>query len=70
MYPKKFQIDFQNGSNHLMDHFIVKERAEESKVQSTCLEENTEKYIIFLNVLHLLKKKWKELIKKKRNHKN
>ena len=40
-----------------MDHFIIKEQAEESKVQSTCLEENTEKYIIFLNVLHLLKKK-------------
>ena len=69
MYPKKFQIDFQNGSDHDY-HFIIKQRAEESEVQSTCLEGNNEKYIIFLNVLHLLKKKWKELIKKKRNHKN
>ena len=38
--PKKFPIAFHNGSNNDYN-FIIK------KLQCTCLEENTEKYITF-----------------------
>ena len=44
--PKKIPIAFHNGSNHDY-HFIIKESAEEFKKQSTCLGENTERYITF-----------------------
>ena len=37
---------FHNGSNYDY-HFIIKEIAEEFKIQFTCLAENTEKYITF-----------------------
>ena len=44
--PKKSPVVFHNGSNYDY-HFNIKELAEEFKKQFTCLEENTEKYIIF-----------------------
>ena len=37
---------FHNGSNYNY-HFIIKELAEEFKKQFPCLEENTEKCMIF-----------------------
>ena len=43
---KKIPIVFPNGSNYEY-HFIIKELAEESKKQFTCLGENTKKYIAF-----------------------
>ena len=46
MYFKKIPIAFCNGSNYDY-HFIIKELAEEFKIQFTCLRENTEKYITF-----------------------
>ena len=44
--PKKIHIVFHNGSNYHYP-FIIKELAEESKKQFTCLGENSEKYITF-----------------------
>ena len=44
--PKKIIIFFHNRSNSDY-HFIIKELAEESKKQLTCLGENTEKCITF-----------------------
>ena len=46
MYLKKFLKLFINGSKYDY-HFIIKELAEESEKQFTCLGENTEKYITF-----------------------
>ena len=44
VYLKKFH--FHNGSNcHY--HFVIKELTEEFEGGFSCLEENTEKYIIF-----------------------
>ena len=44
--PKKIPIAFHNRSNY--DYcFIIKVLAEKFKKQFTCLEENTENYIIF-----------------------
>ena len=45
--PKEITITFHNGSNYDY-HFIKKLVAEKYKGQSSCLEENTEKYINFL----------------------
>ena len=55
--PKKIPIVFHNGSNYYY-HFIIKELVEEFEKQFTCLEENTEKYIIFQ-----YKRKLQELVK-------
>ena len=44
--PKRILTTFHNGSNYDY-HFIIKELAEESKKQLTCLGENTEKYVTF-----------------------
>ena len=44
--PEKIPIVFHNGSNYDY-HFIMKELAEESKKQFTCLGENSKKYITF-----------------------
>ena len=50
-----------------MNHFIIKELAEEFKKQFTCLGENTEKYIIFAvpieKVATRINKNGEELIK-------
>ena len=43
---EKILISFHNGSNYDY-HFVIKELAEESKRQFTCLGENTEQYITF-----------------------
>ena len=45
--PKKITIAFHNGSNYDY-HFIIKELAEKSEKQFTCLGQNTEKYIVFI----------------------
>ena len=42
---QKFPIVFHNGSN--FDYHFIVELAEKFERQFTCLEENTEKYIIF-----------------------
>ena len=42
--PKKVPIAFRNGSNYDY-HFVIKELAEEFKIQFTCLGENIENYI-------------------------
>ena len=44
--PEKIPIVFYNGSNYDY-HFIMKELAEESKKQFTCLGKNSKKYITF-----------------------
>ena len=44
--PNIIPIAFHNRSNYDY-HFIIKDFAEESKNQFTCLGENTEKYITF-----------------------
>ena len=44
--PKEIPITFHNGSNYYY-HFIIKELAEQSGNQFSCLWENTEKYITF-----------------------
>ena len=44
--PKSIFIAFRSGFNYDY-HFIIKEQTEEFEGQSTCLEENTQKYITF-----------------------
>ena len=60
--PKEITVIFNNGSNY-DDHFIIKELVEEFEEQFTCLQQNTEKYIIFSI---LIKKKLKKLVKRKK----
>ena len=56
---KEITVIFDNGSNY-DHHFIIKELAEESEGQFTCLVKTAEKYINFSSPIQ---KKLKELVK-------
>ena len=44
--PEEFPLVFYSGSTYHY-HFIIKQTAEEFKIQMDCIGENTEKYITF-----------------------
>ena len=64
--PKIILIVFHNGSNYDY-YFIIKELAEKFKKQFTCLVENIEKYLTFINPIEnevtRIDKNGKEILK-------
>ena len=66
--PKEIPTVFHNGSAYDY-HFIIKDLAEESEKQFTCLGQNTEKYIPFsvpiakeVTIIKKMDKKFKKTI--------